>query len=78
MGIGNQDLNDILSSVKTQHYHVACTKVYELTHGVKKGEGIGGGESVNHPNEYAQRSRDLEKARTEAAIGETESKMVVD
>lgn len=78
MGIARHDLNDILSSVKTQHYHVACTRVYELTHRVKKGEGLGGGESVGHPNEYAQRSRELEKSRAEAATAEAESTMMVD
>jgi len=43
--------------------------VFELTHGVKRGEGLGGGESVNHPNAYAQKSREMEKAKTEAAFG---------
>lgn len=28
-------------------------------------EGVGGGESVTHPNQYAQRSRELEKAMVE-------------
>ena len=43
---------------------MACTRVFEITHarqGVKKGEGVGGGESVTHPNQYAQRSRDIAK-----------------
>ena len=57
-----------MGSVKTQHYHVACTRVFESTHGVKRGEGLGGGESVNHPNAYAQKSREMDKAKTEAAI----------
>ncbi|KAG8827477.1 hypothetical protein FRC19_002930 [Serendipita sp. 401] len=73
MSISGTDLQDVLSSVRSQHYHVACTRVYELTHGLRKGEGIGSGETVTHPNEYAQRSRDLEKSKTQAAsaaIGE--------
>jgi len=56
-----------MSLVTTKHYHVACTRVFELTHGVKKGEGLGGGESVNHPNAYAQKSQQMEKAKMDAA-----------
>ncbi|PVG00189.1 DNA primase, large subunit [Serendipita vermifera] len=75
MGISSHDLQDIMNSVKSEHYHVACTRVYELTHGLKRGEGIGGGESVTHPNGYAQRSRELEKARTEAATNDNAMKI---
>ncbi|CAG8720882.1 2983_t:CDS:2, partial [Acaulospora colombiana] len=75
MGISSHDLQDVMNSVKSEHYHVACTRVYELTHGIKRGEGIGGGESVTHPNGYAQRSRELEKARTEAATNEDAMKI---
>lgn len=67
-GLTTADLPDILNSVKGGHYHVACTRVFEITHanqGVKKMEGVGGGESVTHPNQYAQRSRELEKAMVE-------------
>jgi DNA primase large subunit len=52
-----------MDAVKSQHYHVACTRLYEIVHrddGVKKGDGIGpGGESVSHPNLYTERSRAL-------------------
>jgi DNA primase large subunit len=75
MGISSHDLQDIMTSVKSEHYHVACTRVYELTHGSKRGEGIGGGESVTHPNGYAQRSRELEKARADAATKEDAMKI---
>lgn len=63
------DLPEIMNTVKAGHYHVACTRVFEITHkgtGVKKGEGVGGGESVTHPNQYAARSRELEKAQLES------------
>ncbi|KAF8522232.1 DNA primase large subunit [Hysterangium stoloniferum] len=59
-GVTSNDIPEIMSQVKSTHYHVACTRVFELTHGLKKGEGIGGGESVTHPNQYATRSRELE------------------
>lgn len=65
-GIGAADLLEIMSYVKGHHYHVACTRVFELTHGhvgVKKSDGIGNGESVTHPNQYAARSRELEKGK---------------
>ena len=57
-----------MTAVKAKHYHVACTSVFEITHsryGVKKNDGIGGGESVTHPNQYAAKSREMEKARQE-------------
>jgi len=61
-----------MAAVKGQHYHIACTRVFELTHakyGVKRGEGLGtiGGvsETVSHPNRYPTRSRELEKEKTE-------------
>lgn len=75
MGVSGSDLSEVMGSVATQHYHVACTRVYELTHGLKKGEGIGGGECVTHPNEYAQRSRELEKARQGGTDGDDAMKV---
>lgn len=60
-----------MRTVKEGHYHVACTRVFEITHasrGVKKGEGIGDGDSVIHPNQYAARSIELEKLRREDAM----------
>lgn len=52
-----------MAPVKTKHYHVACTRVFELTHGISKGDGIGGGESVTHPNQYAAKSMELRKEK---------------
>ncbi|KAI0934152.1 hypothetical protein AcV5_006091 [Taiwanofungus camphoratus] len=65
-GLTAADLPEITNTVKAGHYHVACTRVFESTHasqGVKKGEGVGGGESVTHPNQYAAKSRELEKEK---------------
>ena len=62
----SSDIPEIITTVKAKHYHVACTRVFELTHasyGVSKGDGIGGGESVTHPNQYAARSMELSKAK---------------
>lgn len=76
------DLPEIMNTVKSGHYHVACTRVFEITHkgtGVKKGEGVGGGESVTHPNQYAARSRELEKAQLESLIpAETSSSVAME
>ena len=58
------DISEIMTAVDAHKYHVACTRVFELTHaaqGVKKGEGVGQGETVTHPNKYAARSRELER-----------------
>lgn len=59
--------------MKEGHYHVACTRVFEITHasaGVKKGDGIGEGESVTHPNQYAAKSIEIEKAQQGDAMVE--------
>lgn len=72
-GLTVSDLPEIIGNVKSGHYHVACTRVFEITHaaqGVRKGEGVGGGESVTHPNQYAARSRELEKKMKEEADGD--------
>ncbi|KAE9399311.1 hypothetical protein BT96DRAFT_965698 [Gymnopus androsaceus JB14] len=62
-GLTLDDLPEIMTQVKKKAYHVACTRVFEITHSrhVKKGEGLGDGESVTHPNQYAARSIELEK-----------------
>lgn len=42
-----------MQAVKGGHYHVGCTRLFELTHkkeGIKKGDGLGQSESVSHPN----------------------------
>lgn len=68
-GLTSSDLPEVMATVKAGHFHVACTRVFEITHGgagVKKGEGIGGGESVTHPNQYAARSRELERQQLDA------------
>ncbi|GAA98965.1 uncharacterized protein L969DRAFT_89018 [Mixia osmundae IAM 14324] len=61
------DLREILELAKTGHPHVACTRVFEITHGIKKGEGIGQSASVSHPNKYFDRSMELEKASEDPA-----------
>lgn len=50
--------------MKAGHYHVGCTRLFELTHkglGVKKGDGLGNGESIAHPNRYFERSWNLSR-----------------
>ncbi|KAF7291069.1 Rsec15 protein [Mycena chlorophos] len=69
-GLSSGDVNEVMKTVKDNHFHVACTRVYEITHasgGVKRGEGVGGGESVTHPNQYAAASMALAKEREEKA-----------
>ncbi|KAF8163232.1 eukaryotic and archaeal DNA primase, large subunit-domain-containing protein [Crassisporium funariophilum] len=73
-GLRSTDLPEVMATVKTSHFHVACTRVFELTHsscGVKKGDGVGSNESVTHPNQYAARSMELHKAKeTDAMVVE--------
>lgn len=54
----SQDMAEILNAVDGKQYHVACTRVFEITH---DGQGLGDGDSVTHPNRYAARSRELEQ-----------------
>ncbi|KAJ7940701.1 eukaryotic and archaeal DNA primase, large subunit-domain-containing protein [Mycena leptocephala] len=71
LGLTSTDLYEVMNTVKGGHFHVACTRVFEMTHsssGVKKGDGIGGGESVTHPNQYAAKSMELAKAQEEKAM----------
>lgn len=66
--VTSQNMGEISHLLEEQHYHVACTRVWEISHGVKKGAGLDG-ESVTHPNLYAAKSRELEKARTKGDSG---------
>ena len=80
MGLRSADLPEIMATVKAKHYHVACTRVFELTHascGVDKGEGIGKGESVTHPNQYAARSRELRKAKDSMSVDQSSTGNIV-
>jgi DNA primase large subunit len=64
-GLTEADLPEIMNLVRAEAYHVACTRVYEITHAtqnVRKGDGIGSGETVTHPNQYTSASRALERA----------------
>jgi DNA primase large subunit len=67
--VSSQEMGEILHLVKGQFYHVACTRVWEISHRVKKGAGLDG-ESVIHPNLYAAKSWEFEKARTKEEGGE--------
>ncbi|ODO08615.1 DNA primase large subunit [Cryptococcus wingfieldii CBS 7118] len=71
-------MKEIIDSVKGSHFHVACTRVFEVTHGVNRGEGLGNGESVSHPNKWADRSREMEKEAVAAVQAKVEESIVVD
>jgi DNA primase large subunit len=64
MGVSGTDVNDVMSLVKGNHLQVACTRVFEITHGLKRGEGLRG-ETVEHPNVYTGISREMEQAKNE-------------
>lgn len=76
----NADLKEILAATKAGHYHVACTRVFELQHAklpggasVPKGEGLGGGDSVDHPNRYFDASRKVIKEARDKVKREEEA-----
>lgn len=65
----NSVAKDILEFKKTQNYHLACTCLWEHEHrsfGVKKGDGLGQGETVSHPNRYFEASYLLKTPATSA------------
>ena len=59
------ETKEILASVKSQHYHLACTRLFEIQNKVEPGEGLGGGDNVDHPNKYFDASWKMEKEKLE-------------
>jgi len=54
-----EEQTEIVNAAKAGHYHIACTRLFEVTHaeqGVQRGDGLGNGESVAHPNRYMEAS----------------------
>lgn len=69
--ITSSDIKEIVKAAKDGHYHISCTRVFELQHqrlGVHKGDGLGGGDSVDHPNRYFDKSRQLVKDAAQAKL----------
>jgi DNA primase large subunit len=83
MGVSGTDVNDVISLVKGNHFQVACTRVFEMTHGLKRGGGLRG-ETVEHPNAYTSISREMERAKNGAEgntgpqLAEGGQKMIID
>jgi DNA primase large subunit len=80
-GLTEADLPEIMQTVRAKAYHVACTRVYEITHAtknVRKGDGVGSGETVTHPNQYVTASRTLERASTDGVKVEADGDIVMD
>ena len=49
-------LNEVLELVKGGHYQIACTRFFELQHGVKQGSV----ETITHPNQYFEQAYKLQ------------------
>ncbi len=80
-GLTEADLPEIMHTVRAEAYHVACTRVFEITHAthnVRKGDGVGSGETVTHPNQYAAASRAFEGASTGGVKVEPDGDVVMD
>jgi DNA primase large subunit len=79
-GLTEADLPEIMQTVRGKAYHVACTRVYEITHAtknVRKGDGVGSGETATHPNQYVTASRALERASTDSVKVEADGDVVM-
>ncbi|KAI9024136.1 DNA primase large subunit Spp2 [Hyaloraphidium curvatum] len=66
MRIPEGSVNEVMNLVKGQHFQVACTRVFELTHPSMKAEGGGvavdlAGEPITHPNQYFEMSYALSR-----------------
>ena len=55
-------MSEVMSLVKGNHLQVACTRVFEIRNGLKRGEGLRG-ETVEHPNVYTSISREMEQVK---------------
>lgn len=62
MGVSSTDMSEVMSLVKGNHLQVACTRVFEIRNGLKRGEGLRG-ETVEHPNVYTSISREMEQVK---------------
>jgi DNA primase large subunit len=49
-------VQEIMNTTKAGHYQVACTRLFELTHGEKGKEGEKGDVVIEHPNQYFELS----------------------
>jgi DNA primase large subunit len=65
--LSTAEQREVVEAARSGHYHVACTRLFEVTHGIKRGDGLGAGENVSHPNRYFDRSRELERESKGAA-----------
>lgn len=80
-GLNSADQKEIIGATKQHHYHLACTRLFEIQHaskGVAKGDGIGKGDAVDHPNRYFDASRELYVGKVEEDDKLKEEKMEVD
>ncbi|KAH9808200.1 eukaryotic and archaeal DNA primase, large subunit-domain-containing protein [Melampsora americana] len=70
----SNELKDIANWNKSSLYHLSCTCVFEFSHkkfGIKKGQGLGQGESVSHPNRYFEVSHKLSHPPDEGSVKPT-------
>ncbi|SCU85260.1 LAMI_0C10638g1_1 [Lachancea mirantina] len=61
MNLTPAQVTSVLDSVRRTEYTVACTKVFEMTHGGQVGVEINDQTHIAHPNLYYERSKQLQK-----------------
>lgn len=67
--VSPDDQQEIVNAARAGHYHVACTRLFEVTHNVPRGQGLGDGESVSHPNRYMEASWQLAQGASAPTTG---------
>lgn len=61
MCLNPSQVTSVLDSVQRTEYTIACTKVFEMTHGGSANTEINDQSHIAHPNLYYERSRQLQK-----------------
>lgn len=61
MSLNPSQVTSVLDSVQRTEYTIACTKVFEMTHGGSANTEINDQSHIAHPNLYYERSRQLQK-----------------
>jgi len=61
LGLKRDEMNKIIELSQSNRYDTACTRFFEITHGMRENEL---GMLITHPNQYYTLSRKIEKGET--------------
>ena len=67
MNLTSTQINSVLESCQKNEYTIACTKVFESTHG-QAGMEVDDQTHITHPNLYFERSRQWQKKHSNESV----------